>query len=278
MSQSVCVVGLGIIGAIWNKHYASEGLETRCWNRTPKPQEPGFVADLAEAVRGVDVVHICVADPPAVQEVLNVVLPELKPNSLLIQSSTISPAASTSFATQVREAGAAYVEAPFTGSKPAAEARQLVFFLGGKEADRSRAAAILQPLSRLVFPFDTVEQAAAIKLSMNLQIAAVAQALTEGWHLARHHGLSHEQFFAVLRENVAHSGLAELKEPKLASGDTSPQFSVKHMAKDLGLALASSHGLHLRQAERTREIYLEGMAQGLAEADFIALESLIPED
>lgn len=272
---NVTVVGLGIIGSIWAKHYAEDGHEVVSWNRTPQPDFPGFVTDLADAVAGADLIHICVADPAAVQSVLEVILPHLDHSRLVIQSSTISPDAATSFARQVSETGASYVEAPFTGSKPAAEARDLVFFQGGDETVTKRAEPFLEPLSRKRFVMGSPEQAAAIKLSMNLQIAAVSQALTEGYHLAHKYGLSHEQFYAVLRENVAYSGLAKLKETKLKEGDYSPQFSVKHMRKDLGLALEAAAGLNPKLTERTKEIYDAGMDAGLADEDFIALEKLI---
>jgi 3-hydroxyisobutyrate dehydrogenase-like beta-hydroxyacid dehydrogenase len=171
-----------------------------------------------------------------------------------------------------------YVEAPFTGSKPAAESRDLVFFLGGDAAAIDQALLYLIPLSRKYFHIGAPEQAAAIKLSMNLQIAAVSQALTEGWHLARSYGLSHESFYEVLRENVAHSGLAELKEPKLRAGDDAPQFSVKHMGKDLRLALEAAGSLDLTLTKTSHAIYDRGIEAGLGDLDFIALERLISQE
>ncbi|HAV12526.1 MAG TPA: NAD(P)-dependent oxidoreductase [Opitutae bacterium] len=272
---NITVIGLGIIGTIWAGHYAQAGHSVRTWNRTPKPEVDGFTQDLIEAVNNADMIHICVADPAAVQSVLDVIKQSLTPVTLVIQSSTISPQAATSFEQQVTATGAGYVESPFTGSKPAAEAREVVFFQGGSQKAIELAAPYLELISRKRFSIGTPEQAAAIKLSMNLQIAAVSQALTEGWHLAQKFGLSHDLFYEVLRENVAYSGLAKLKEPKLRTRDYSPQFSVKHMGKDLGLALDAAEGLSPELTKRTKEIYNAGIAAGLADLDFIALESLI---
>ena len=270
----VTVIGLGIIGSIWARHYGEDGHEVVVWNRTAKPEFPGFVPVLAEAVAEADLVHICVADPEAVESVLDEALPALQRETLVIQSSTISPQAAARFACRVNEV-CAYLEAPFTGSKPAAESRDVVFFLGGDAAVLERGLTYLNPISRKYFQIGRPEQAAAIKLSMNLQIAAVSQALAEGWHLARSYGLTHEAFYEVLRENVAHSGLSELKEPKLRAGDDSPQFSVKHMGKDLRLALEAAEGLNLRLTETGKKIYDEGIQNGLGEKDFISLEQLI---
>lgn len=193
----------------------------------------------------------------------------------MIQSSTISPAAATAFAARVQARGAAYVEAPFTGSKPAAESRQLVYFLGGAATDIQRADQWLTPLSRKRFHFSSPAQAAAIKLSMNLQIAAVSQAMTEGLALAESFGLSAEQFFEVLDMNVSRSGLVDLKKQKLLNKDYSPQFSVKHMHKDLALALDSATDLSLELTRQCASIYSLGLRTGLGDLDFIALQQLI---
>lgn len=272
----ITVIGLGIIGSIWARHYRADGHEVVVWNRSPRPEVPGFEPDLKVAVARAELVHLCVADPAAVEAVLAVALPAMPKGTLVIQSSTISPEAAECFAAQVGAVGD-YLEAPFTGSKPAAEARELVFFMGGPASVVARAAPYLESISRRQFHIGSPAQAAAIKLAMNLQIASISQALSEGWHLARRHGLSHETFYEVLRENVAHSGLCELKAPKLASGDYSPQFSVKHMGKDLRLALeAAAEGLDLPQTRLNRQIYQAGIKAGLGDLDFIALEQRIP--
>ncbi|MCD8481839.1 MAG: NAD(P)-dependent oxidoreductase [Verrucomicrobia bacterium] len=277
-TKTVAVLGQGIIGTIWARHYASDGHSVRAWNRTAQPDNPWFAADATAAVAQADVVHICLAGPPSVEAVLTRILPSIGQNTLVIQSSTISPAAAEQFRSMVETQGADYVEAPFTGSKPAAEGKQLVYFLGGADAPRERADRWLTPISRKRFHFATPAQAAAIKLAMNLQIAAVSQAMTEGLALAEAYGLDAEQFFDVLDMNVARSGLVDLKKQKLLSKDYSPQFSVKHMHKDLDLALASSTNLKLCLTERCADIYADGLASGLGDDDFIALQQLIHSD
>ncbi len=275
---TICMAGLGIIGGVWARHYAADGHQVAAWNRTPKPDFPGFVPDLTRAACDADLVHICVADPAAVRGVLETLLPILQPGRLVVQSSTICPDSAESFRAMVESTGALYVEAPFTGSKPAAEARQSVFFLGGDPAALDAATPFLTGLSRKIFRIGTPAQSAAVKLALNLQIAAIAQSLCEGVHLSRKFHIPHDLFFDVLRENVAHSGLADLKEPKLRDRDHSPQFSIKHMYKDLGLALEASRGLDMPLTRTNRSIYEQGIDAGLGELDFIALEQLITDE
>lgn len=121
---------------------------------------------------------------------------------------------------------------------------------------------MLHGLSSRHFDIGTVEQAAALKLAMNLQIVAITQALAESITLARSAGVPDSLFFEVMELNVAKSGVSTLKQPKLLVGDYTPQFSVKHLAKDLRLALetASEGTAPLTRAIST--IYEEGIRRG----------------
>ena len=272
--MKLTLIGCGLIGKTWAGHHRTDGHDLKIWNRTPKAI-PNFEADLPKAVQGVECVHIVVADPPAVQGVLTQILPVLTPDTLIIQSSTISPESSNSFRQQAEKSGICYVEAPFTGSLPAAVKRENVFYVGGDERAKQRAIPILKPLSKAVFDLGSNSQASAVKLAMNLQIAAICQALSEGLAMARQAGVPDETFFAVLEQNVARSGVSELKKNKLLESDFSPQFSIKHMHKDLRLALETSTPETAPLTARVCQIYQLGMEKGWGDLDFSALIRLL---
>ena len=108
--MNIAVLGLGIIGSRWAKNLAADGHRVRCWNRTPK-EFPGFHASIHEAIEGAEAIIIVVADPPAVQSVLEQILPKLVPGQMVLQSSTISAQWTLRFAEEVRKTGAVFVEA-----------------------------------------------------------------------------------------------------------------------------------------------------------------------
>lgn len=267
------VLGLGIIGSAWARNLTEDGHEVRTWNRTPQLDFPGFVSSVEQAVEGADVVFLVVADPPAVQSVLDKALPVLKKGALLVQSSTISPGWTREFAGQVEGAGARFLEAPFTGSKLAAQARETVFYLGGEQNLIKEATPILKPLSKAILHIGELGSASALKLAMNVNIAGVAQTLCESLVLARASGVSDDKFWEALEANASRSGVSDLKKPKLQTGDFSPQFSLKHMGKDLRLAMetASETGAALPQTEALRALYDRAQEAGLGEEDFIGL-------
>jgi 3-hydroxyisobutyrate dehydrogenase-like beta-hydroxyacid dehydrogenase len=272
--MKIGVFGLGIIGGTWAGNLHADGDEVRGWNRTPKTL-PFYTARAEDAARGAELIIIVVTDPPAVQSVLDMVLPVLQPGQIVMQSSTVSPLATREFARQVGATGALFLEAPFTGSKPAAEQRQTVFYIGGDPALLERARPVLSRLGRTVLHVGPIGSASALKLAMNLNIALVAQALCESRALARSAGLPDDIFFSALKINASHSGVADLKEPKLRTGEFSPQFSLKHMAKDLRLALETGQAVPLPQTQELVKLYGEGLRRGWGDEDFVGLVRLL---
>ena len=275
MSKTIGVIGLGIIGGTWARHYAAAGRLAGSWNRTPQPQAPAWKNSPEEVAAAADVIQIVVADPPAVAAILQKILPRLGPDKVVMQSSTIDPVSNDNFAAQVTARGARYLAAPFTGSKPAAEQKQVVFFLGGD----APLVAEMEPLLALVsahrFHVGTGAQAATLKLALNLNIGAQMEGLCEALVMARRAEISDDVFFRVLEKNVAYSPLAKVKETKLRTGDFSPQFSVKHMHKDMRLAAETTGPGRLPLLEAIREQLRRAEERGGGDEDLSAVLKLL---
>ncbi|HEX2768504.1 MAG TPA: NAD(P)-dependent oxidoreductase [Geobacteraceae bacterium] len=274
--MKIALLGLGIIGSAWAKNLIADGHDVRCWNRTPK-DFPNFHASIQEAVEEAEMIFIVVADPPAVKSVLEQIQPGLSPGALVIQSSTISAKWTILFAEQVQRTGALFLEAPFTGSKPAAEQRQTVYYLGGEPEVVEKARPILESISSAILHIGPLGSASTLKLAMNMNIAGVAQSLCESLTLCRVVGIPDEVYFDALARNASRSGVSDLKGPKLRQRDYTPQFSLKHMAKDLRLALetAADLSVSLEQTGHLKKIYDQGMSAGWADDDFIGLMRLL---
>jgi 3-hydroxyisobutyrate dehydrogenase-like beta-hydroxyacid dehydrogenase len=274
--QRITIVGLGIIGSAWAKNLLADGLTVRAWNRTPKDLSY-YEADLGRAVKDAEMIIIVVADPPAVESLLNEIVPHLKPGQLVAQSSTISAKWSKQFARQVEATGAIFLEAPFTGSKPAAEARKTVFYLGGTTEAVEKARPALARLSAHILHIGALGTASSLKLAMNLNLAVMAEALSESLTLARSEGIADETFFEALHLNVGRSGLSDLKENKFREKNYEPQFSLKHMDKDLRLALETAGEVDLPVTKALKSFYTKGMEGGLGDGDFIGMIRLLSD-
>ena len=277
MSNTIGVIGLGIIGSVWARHYAAAGKLAGAWNRTAQPDFPSWQTTPAAVAQAAEVIQIVVADPAAVRGVLTQIAPELGAGKIVVQSSTIDPAGSAEFAAMVTARGARYVEAPFSGSKPAAEQKLSVFFLGGDAAPIAEVEPLLALVSAHRFALGTPEQAAAFKLATNLNVAAQMQGLAEALTISRHAGIADDVFFSVLAKHTSYSPLAKLKEPKLRAGDFAPQFSVKHMHKDMRLASKMAGCDDFPMLEMLRETLKTAEARGLGDEDMSAVIKLLDQ-
>jgi 3-hydroxyisobutyrate dehydrogenase-like beta-hydroxyacid dehydrogenase len=274
--MNIAVLGLGIIGSAWAQNLIADGHSVRSWNRTPKDL-PNFHPSIRDAVDKAKAIFVVVSDPPAVQSVLDQIAPVLGPGQIVVQSSTISARWTLKFAAMVQQTGASFLEAPFTGSKLAAEQRQTVYYLGGDAELIERMRPVLEPISSAILHIGALGSASSLKLALNLHIAGLGQILCESLTLCRASGIPDEIYFEALARNVAHSGLADLKQPKLRERDYSAQFALKHMDKDLRLALetAADLSLPLEQTKQLKAIYDQGMDVGWKDDDFIGLIRLL---
>lgn len=270
MENKVAIVGLGLIGSVWARHLISDGLLAATWNRSPKEDFPCWTPNLESVAEKANLIHICVSDERALLDVITKLLPKLSSAHTVIQSTTIDPATSDEARAAIEGAGASYVEAPFTGSLPAAQERNTVFFLGASEELVERVSPYLARLSSSRFRIGTNQQACSIKLAMNLQIASAMQAMAEGITVCRRAGIPDDIYFNVFKKNASYSGVASLKEPKIRVNDFTPQFSVKHLAKDLRL-LAKGRSDSLPTLRLLQGILQEAEEAGQGDLDFSSI-------
>jgi len=270
--MKIAVLGLGMMGSLWTRQLIALGHDVRSWNRTPR-DFPSFTPTLRDAVRGAEVIFVVLADPPAVQSVLDGILADLGPSQLLIQSSTVSADWNVKFAGLLQKTGALFLKAPFAGSKLVNGKLQTVYYLGGEPDVVEKARPLLESISSALLYIGPLGSASSLKLAMNLNMAGVAQTLCESLTLSRAAGIADDIFFEALSRNSSHSKVADGKGPKLRAHDYTPQFSLKHMAKDLRLALetASELSLSLEQTAKLRETYDRGVVAGWENDDFIGL-------
>jgi len=277
--KNVGVIGLGIIGSRAAAGLRAAGFHTFVWNRTAKPV-PNFLGSPAEVAASCDLVQLFVADATAVMEVLNSMRDKLTPAHIIICSATIGPEATMEAARFVEARGAKFLDAPFTGSKMAAERRQLVYYVGGDDAVFLPARPMLEATSTTIVRTGGVGDAALIKVVTN-QIAAVSiQVLAEALAIVGKAGIPPEVFASALEHNAARSGTMDLKLPKMITGDYEPHFSLKHMFKDVQLAIhvANSMNLDTPTAAVTAGVLFGAIKRGWGDLDFASLYRLYHDE
>jgi 3-hydroxyisobutyrate dehydrogenase-like beta-hydroxyacid dehydrogenase len=272
----VGVIGLGIIGSRVAKNLRKKGFEVYVWNRTPKA-EPNFVSSPAEVAKAAQIIQIFVSNDAAVLETLAALRTALTPNHLILIHSTISPEAVQKARDAVTSTGAHLVDAPFTGSKGAAENGQIVYYLAGDKADLERAQPVLEASRKALVYFSRFGDASLVKIATNMVTAAIVQALTEALTITERAGIDPQELVTAIENNACRSGVSDFKLKAIIARDFDPNFSLMNMLKDsrLALGLAKSLGLQLPLAQTVNDLLTEADAKGWSQQDFAVASNLV---
>ena len=273
--KNVGIIGLGIIGARVAQGLRSAGFQVFVWNRTAKPA-PNFLGSPVEVAEICDVVQIFVADSQALFQVIDAFGGALTENHVIVCSSTVGPEATMEAARLVRAKGARFLDAPFTGSKLAAEKQQLVYYIGGDDATFKKAEPMLKASSKAIIRCGETGHAAVLKVATNMITAVTTQTLAEALALVMKAGLSPATFAAAVENNACRSGTTDIKLPKMASGDYEPHFSLKHMFKDVQLAIHMANALDIEVPATTvtAGVMYGALNHGWSELDFASVFKL----
>jgi 3-hydroxyisobutyrate dehydrogenase len=220
------------------------------WNRTASRAESLVAAGakLANSPQDVaaasDVLITIVSDPPALEEVLSGgsgkgagALGALRPGSIYIDSSTVSPSLARKIAADCEERDVAFLDAPVTGGTWGAEKGELVFMVGGDAQVLEDAEPIFSVMGKRWFHLGPNGAGQTIKLAMNLILALEVDALAEGLALVTAAGLQGEKLVEVLQSSMGRAPVLDVKAPLLLKGEYPPSFPLRLMHKDVGLAL-----------------------------------------
>jgi len=272
----VGVIGLGIIGSRVAKNLRKKGFDVYVWNRTPKP-EPNFVSSPAELANACQIIQIFVSNDAAVLETLAAVRTALTPDHLVLIHSTISPETVLKAKDAVASTGAHLIDAPFTGSKGAAENGQIVYYLAGDKADLDRAEPVLAASRKALVYFRRFGDASLVKIATNMVTAAIVQALAEALTVTERAGIDPQELVAAIENNACRSGVSDFKLKTLIARDFEPNFSLLNMLKDsyLGLDLAKRLGVQLPLAETINQVLTEADSKGWSQQDFSVASNLV---
>lgn len=258
------------------------------WNRTRERAEKlGYegakVANSAqEAAAEAEVLITIVSDPPALEQVLlgaNGALTALKENSVLMDSSTVSPALARRVAKSCAERGVDFLDAPVTGGTWGAEKGELIFMVGGKKEVLERVEPVLQALGKRSFLLGPNGSGQTVKLAMNMILALEVEALAESLELVSRADVPGERLIEVLQSSMARAPVLDVKAPMIMKRDFTPSFPLRLMHKDMGLAmdLAKELGVELPAGAAAFKAYSSVKAAAKSDVDYAAIASYWPK-
>jgi len=274
------------MGAAMAANLRRAGFEVTAWNRTPgrasELVELGGTegASPAEVARASDVVVICVSDTPDVESVLlgpDGVGEGLAAGGLVIDCSTISPAATVRFAGALRERGIGFVDAPVSGGSEGAKQATLTIFVGGEPGDAERARPILEAVGKTITHFGPAGSGQAVKAVNQVVIAGAYLGVAEGIVLALKAGLDANAVAAALAGGAARSWVLENRSARMIDNEYPLGFRTALHLKDLAIALdmARSLGATLPVAGLAAQLEAGLVARGRGDEDMSNLARAI---
>lgn len=268
--MDIAWIGTGIMGAPMVRRLLKVGHRVRVFNRTiEKARALGAdgaieASDPVEAVRGACVIFTMLPDTPDVLGVIDRVLPALIPKQLVIDMSTVSPAASRKIAAALEDRAVAFLDAPVSGGEPGAIEGTLTIMVGGKAEEFARAQPLFEQLGKRVTHMGPCGAGQTTKLANQIAVSLNCAAAAEALLFATECGLDPTRALEAIGAGAAASWQLNNLGPRMIARDNRPGFLVKLLRKDLRLVAeaAKQAGLALPGLAMVSSIYNTAAAMG----------------
>ena len=235
------------------------------WSSTPR--------GVAESA---DVVFSMVTDSAALESIAygpEGVLAGLGPGKILIDMSTVSPAASRALAENVRAKGAEMVDSPVSGSVITLDQGKLTMMVGGRAETFEKIKPLLLDIGMKATHVGDNGLAVSMKIATNLSLVVQMLAFSEAVLLAEKSGIARKTAVEVLTNSVIASPMVQYRGPMVLQMPDEAWFDMKMMQKDTTLALEMGRRLAvpLPTTAVANEFLTAARGMGLTEKDFAAI-------
>jgi 3-hydroxyisobutyrate dehydrogenase len=291
-------IGAGRMGSVLAQRLLEAGHDVAVYNRTRGKAQPladlgatlvDAPADLADR----DAVFTMVGGSEDFEDVVlrdgGLLSRSDAAPGLLVDSTTISVAASERVRAAAAARGTDVLAAPVSGNPKVAAAGRLTIAVSGPREAFEQARPYLEALASGVTYVGEGDRARLVKICHNLMLGVVAQTLAEITVLAEKGGVSRADFLAFLNDSVMGSTFTRYKSPAYVNLDFSPTFTPPLLLKDFDLGFESARELDVPMpvAAAAREAVQALVGSGYTDVDFAALIELqarasglelVPED
>jgi 3-hydroxyisobutyrate dehydrogenase len=281
----VAILGLGIMGAGMANRLLSANFPLTVYNRNREKSVPfadagAFIAaSPREAASRSEIILSMVGDDAASRNTWfgeNGALAGASPNSVLIESSTLSGEWIQELAAKAGERGCRFLDAPVTGTKPHAASGELLFLVGGSADALDAARPVFSVLGRDVVHLGPVGSGSLMKLINNFVCGVQAASFAEAVSMIDAGGLDRAKAVSILTGGAPGSAIVKRVADRLAANDFTPNFALRWMAKDIAYAIAdaSKNGIALQTATAALSVFKRAIAEGHGDEDFSAVSKL----
>jgi len=284
--MKVGIVGTGMLGNAVGMHLLQEGFELTVYNRTKEKtvqlenngarvvNSPKIVAENSELV------IVIVKDANAVHQVSfgeNGIINGNHDKLTVADMSTISTLESKSISEKYQQRGVVKLDIPVMGGPNVAISGNLTVMVSGDKNTFERFKGVIEKIGSKVFFLGESGIANSVKLAMNLQIAMLALALSEGITLVRKSNIDPKIFLEIINSTYFKTGMSENKAYKMIEDRFEPTFTLKNLKKDISTIVetAESYNIQLPMIKKAEEIYQNAVEQGFGDVDYTGVLAYI---
>lgn len=282
-------IGMGIMGSRMAANLVRAGFDLTVWNRESADCAPLLELGAKQADSPQALVEVCdivigmVSDPAAATEVAfrpDGVIAGIGPGKAYIDMSTVDAACAQEIAKGVTAAGGRFLEAPVSGSKKPAEDGTLVILAAGDKSLYDEAVPAFEKMGKMNVFLGEVGNGANMKLVVNMVMGSMMTAFAEGIALAQKSGLDAETLLEVLDNGAMTNPMFKIKGPNVLKGEFGVHFPLKHMQKDMRLALLLGDEVlqGMPVAAAANECFKQAKELGYADNDMSAVFTAVKKD
>jgi 3-hydroxyisobutyrate dehydrogenase-like beta-hydroxyacid dehydrogenase len=266
----IAFLGLGAMGSRMAARLVAAGYTVSVWNRTAQAtqllveQGARGAASPAEAVAEAGFVLSMVRDDDASRTVWKGsggALAAMRDDAVAMECSTLSLGWTRELAALMAHAGRAFLDAPVAGSRPQAEAGELIFLVGGATDHVRAAEPLLNAMGKAVHHAGANGAGTAAKLVVNAALAVQAAWIGETVGTLGKAGLDAERIFAAALQTPVFGPAAHGLTRSVLTGSFAPLFPVELAEKDLGYALSTASA-EMPVTDAARSVFAEAIASG----------------
>jgi 3-hydroxyisobutyrate dehydrogenase len=286
--MQIAFIGMGTMGAPMAANLLNAGYSVTVHNRNREREialsEAGAMraATPAKAAAAADVIIVCVSDTPDVEAVIlgeNGVLQGARAGAVVVDMSTISPAATRAMAAALAEKDIDMLDAPVSGGSEGAQQGTLSIMVGGEAAVFERVKPVLEAMGKTITHIGPNGAGQATKVINQIIIAGTYMGVAEGMVLGLKAGLDMDKVLQAVSGGAAASWGLSNRAGNMLKNDYPLGFRVKLHAKDLRIALdaARNSGAVLPVAALVEQLEAGLINRGFGDEDVSAMARVLRE-
>jgi 2-hydroxy-3-oxopropionate reductase len=249
--MTIGFIGLGIMGRPMAKNLLKAGYALVVYDKYAQFEDlialgaAGAASNRDVAARS-DVIITMLPNSPQVKEAIlgeAGVIEGVKEGAIVVDMSSIAPAASREVGAALKARGAAFLDAPVSGGEPKAVDGSLAIMAGGDAKTFEAVKPILAKMGASVTLVGDLGSGNVTKLANQIIVALNIAAVSEAFVLAAKAGVEPAAVFEAIKGGLAGSTVMNAKVPMILEGNFKPGFRIELHIKDLQNALDTAHEL-----------------------------------